>query len=74
MRKNHDRHARNQHALYDVVYTPMPEIGGTKTLTVHPLKTIYINTSARADAWHTREFRDFDTLLDFVARYGITLP
>ena len=74
MRKNHDRHDRTKQTLYDIVYTPMPEIGGTRILTVHPLKTMYINTAARDDAWMTREFRDFDSLLDFVARYGITLP
>ena len=74
MRKNHNRHDRKTYELYDIVYTPMPEISGIRTLTAHPLKTIYINTAALLDAYQTREFRDFDSLLDFIARYGITLP
>lgn len=74
MRKNHNRHDRKTYELYDIVYTPLPEIAGIRMMTVHPLKTIYVNTAAPLDAYHTCEFHDFDPLLDFIARHGITLP
>lgn len=77
MRRNHDRHSRKQPSIYDkydIVYTPMPEIGGTKMIIAHPLKTIYVNTAAREYAHLNRTFVDFDALLDFIARYGVELP
>jgi hypothetical protein len=43
-------------------------------LIAHPLHTIYVNTAAKPDAQIDRQFRDFDSLLDFVAKYGVELP
>lgn len=77
MRRNHDKHSRKQPSIYekyDIIYTPMPEIGGTRLIVAHPLKAIYINRAAREEAVVDREFRDIDVLLDFIARHGIELP
>lgn len=77
MRKNHDRHSRKQPSIYeryDIIYTPMPEIGSTRMIIAHPLKAVYINTAAGNEAYADREFRSIDSLLEFIARYGVELP
>lgn len=77
MRKNHDKHSRKQPSIYekyDIIYTPMPEIGGTRMIVAHPLKAVYINTAAHDGGYVDREFRDIDALLDFIARHGVELP
>lgn len=77
MRHNHDRHNHNRGSIferYDIVYTPLHGLGATRMLIAHPLHTIYVNTAAKPDAQLDRQFRDFDSLLDFIARYGVELP